>query len=168
MNHHWIGGTDQKTTVDWVNGRDFVFTHMGTAPHTIGNCSIDYIQVWENGHTHSYESGVCTGCGEADPDYVVIPTLTLKAPTLEFKDMICVVAFYTAENLQNVVQMGMITYTDMEITWESIVFVLWMSWTSMYLWKMLLHTVWCVHGSGISISMRSLILSMRVGSDSHL
>ena len=56
---------------------------------------------------------MCTGCGEADPDYIVIPTLTLKAPTLEFKDMICVVAFYTAENLENVVQMGMITYANM-------------------------------------------------------
>ena len=112
MNHHWIGGTDQKTTVDWVNGRDFVFTHMGTSPHTIGNCSIDYIQVWENGHVHSYERGICTGCGAADPDYVVIPTLTLKAPTLEFKDMICVVAFYTAQNTENVEQMGMITYAS--------------------------------------------------------
>ena len=42
---------------------------------------------------------------------VVVPTLTLKAPTLEFKDMICVVAFYTAENTGDVVEMGMITYT---------------------------------------------------------
>ena len=112
MNHHWIGGTDQKTTVDWVNGRDFVFTNMGTSPHTIGNCTIDYIQVWENGHVHSYEKGICTGCGEEDPDYVTVPTLTLKAPTLEFKDMICVVAFFTAENIENVDQMGMITYAE--------------------------------------------------------
>ena len=40
-----------------------------------------------------------------------VPTLTLKAPTLEFKDMICVVAFYTAENTQDVVEMGMLTYS---------------------------------------------------------
>ena len=40
-----------------------------------------------------------------------VPTLTLKAPTLEFKDMICVVAFYTAENNQDVVEMGMLTYS---------------------------------------------------------
>ena len=112
MNHHWIGGTDQKTTVDWVNGRDFVFTNMGTSPHTIGNCTIDYIQVWENGHVHSYEKGICIGCGEEDPDYVTVPTLTLKAPTLEFKDMICVVAFFTAEDIENVEQMGMITYAE--------------------------------------------------------
>ena len=112
MNHHWIGGTDQKTTVDWVNGRDFVFSYMGTSPHTIGNCTIDYIQVWENGHVHSYDRGICTGCGAADPNYVVVPTLTLNAPTLEFKDMICVVAFYTAQNMEDVEQMGMITYAS--------------------------------------------------------
>ena len=41
----------------------------------------------------------------------VVPTLTLKAPTLEFKDMITVNAFYTAENTQDVVEMGMITYS---------------------------------------------------------
>ena len=63
MNHHWIGGTDQNKTVDWLNGRDFVFTHMGTSPHTIGNCYIDYIQVSEDGHKHTYENGVCTSCG---------------------------------------------------------------------------------------------------------
>ena len=41
----------------------------------------------------------------------VVPTLTLKSPTLEFKDMICINAFYTAENTQDVVEMGMITYS---------------------------------------------------------
>ena len=42
----------------------------------------------------------------------VKPTLTLKSPTLEFKDMVKVVAFYTAENTQDVVEMGMITYKE--------------------------------------------------------
>ena len=39
------------------------------------------------------------------------PTLKLKAPTLEFKDMITVNAFFTAENIEDVVEMGMITYS---------------------------------------------------------
>ena len=68
MTSHWSGGTDQHETGDWVNGRDFAFTNMGTSPHTIGNCYIDYIQVWENGHIHNYENGFCTGCGKTDPD----------------------------------------------------------------------------------------------------
>ena len=47
-----------------------------------------------------------------------IPTLTLKSPTLEFKDMICINAFYTAENTQDVVEMGMITYTSKVDRWS--------------------------------------------------
>ena len=49
----------------------------------------------------------------------VIPTLTLKSPTLEFKDMIRINAFYTAENIQDVVEMGMITY-DYQVSRHSI------------------------------------------------
>ena len=63
MNHHWIGGTDQKTTVDWLSGQDLVFTHMCTSPHTIGNCYIGYIEVSENSHTHMYLEGICGICG---------------------------------------------------------------------------------------------------------
>ena len=48
----------------------------------------------------------------------VVPTLTLKSPTLEFKDMICINAFYTAENTQDVVEMGMITYTSKVSRWS--------------------------------------------------
>ena len=48
----------------------------------------------------------------------VIPTLTLKTPTLEFKDMITINAFYTAENNQDVVEMGMITYTSKVERWS--------------------------------------------------
>ena len=47
-----------------------------------------------------------------------VPTLTLKAPTLEFKDMITINAFYTAENNQDVVEMGMITYTSKVERWS--------------------------------------------------
>ena len=54
-----------------------------------------------------------TGSGSA----AVVPTLTLKAPTLEFKDTINVAAFYTAENIQNVVEMGMITYSTKVSSW---------------------------------------------------
>ena len=60
MNHHYIGGTDQKETVDWVSGKDFTFSYMGTSPHTIGGCSLEYVQVWEKGIPcdHSYTAEV--------------------------------------------------------------------------------------------------------------
>ena len=53
--------------------------------------------------TVSYTTGTATAS--------VVPTLTLKAPTLEFKDTVTVNAFYTAENTQDVEEMGMITYS---------------------------------------------------------
>ena len=49
---------------------------------------------------------------EVEDQEIVQPTLKLKAPALEFKDMIKVIAFFTAENTQDVVEMGMITYTE--------------------------------------------------------
>lgn len=60
---------------------------------------------------HSFQNGTCYLCGEADPNVVTVPSLSLNAPTLEFSDMIKVVAFFTAENTEDVEQMGMITYT---------------------------------------------------------
>ena len=71
---------------------------------------------------HNYTNGKCANCGAADPNYsagVTKPTLTLKSPTLEFKDMISITAFYTAENVQDVVEMGMITY-DEKVTTVSV------------------------------------------------
>ena len=48
----------------------------------------------------------------------VVPTLTLKSPTLEFKDMITVNAMFTAENIDDVVEMGMITYSSKVASWS--------------------------------------------------
>ena len=70
---------------------------------------------------HSYAGGQCVTCGAADPNHnpsVTVPKLTLKSPTLEFKDMITVNALYTAENIQDVVEMGMITYSTQVSTWS--------------------------------------------------
>ena len=49
---------------------------------------------------------------------IMIPTLTLKSPTLEFKDMITVNAMFTAENIEDVVEMGMITYKEKVDQWN--------------------------------------------------
>ena len=70
---------------------------------------------------HSFANGICGTCGEVDPNYspaVVIPTLALKAPTLEFKDMITVNAMFEASNLDDVVEMGMITYSYKATEWS--------------------------------------------------
>ena len=60
MNNYFIGGSsNQNTTVDWLNGRDFTFSYIGANNHALNHCTIDYIQVWESGrNTHSYTATV--------------------------------------------------------------------------------------------------------------
>ena len=70
-----------------------------------GNVAVTFT-LKENGDgsvTISYTTGAATAS--------VVPTLTLKAPTLEFKDTVTVNALYTAENTQDVEEMGMVTYS---------------------------------------------------------
>ena len=95
-------------------------TETGSVTATCQICG--YVNVEQIPATgHGYANGICGVCGEADPDYVkpvVMPTLALKAPTLEFKDMITVNAMFTAENIEDVVEMGMITYTEKVDEWS--------------------------------------------------
>ena len=84
MNHYFVGTTDKDTTSNWLSGKDFVFPYMGTDTHGFNDCAIEYIQVWEGGHTHSYTAtktaSTCTepgyttytcACGESYVDSYV-------------------------------------------------------------------------------------------------
>ena len=67
--------------------------------------------------TENADGSVTLSYAESGSDDPVVtpsvkPTLKLKSPTLEFKDMITVNAFFTAENIEDVVEMGMITYSS--------------------------------------------------------
>ena len=99
-------GHDRTTEIQYPT-----CTENGSITVTCGTCGEKLIGALA-ATGHSYENGSCTACGQADPNAVTRPTLTLKAPALEFKDMIKVVAFFTAENTEDVVEMGMITYTE--------------------------------------------------------
>ena len=67
MNHYYIGGnSNQGKQVDWLNGRDFCFFYIGSNGHPLNNCKLDYLSVTECVHT--YENGICTGCGEDHPN----------------------------------------------------------------------------------------------------
>ena len=58
MNCYFIGGNnDQGKQVNWLNGRDLCFSYIGAKSHTINNCKLEYLAVWE-AHTHSYEAVV--------------------------------------------------------------------------------------------------------------
>ena len=52
MNNYYIGLTSQNSTSNWVSGKDFYFSYMGTYEYKINNCSLSYIQVWGDGLQH--------------------------------------------------------------------------------------------------------------------
>ena len=95
----------------FINGKTGTFynTSTGAAEKMLvpGNVEVRFT-LTENA------DGTLTLSYEADTtvEPSVKPTLKLKAPTLEFKDMITVNAFFTAENIDDVVEMGMITYSS--------------------------------------------------------
>ncbi|MBQ3560576.1 MAG: Ig-like domain-containing protein, partial [Oscillospiraceae bacterium] len=54
MNNHYIGSKQNTgNTSDWVSGRDFTFGYMGTVVRAINYCSLEYVEVWENGKPES-------------------------------------------------------------------------------------------------------------------
>ncbi len=64
---------------------------------------------------HSYVDGKCSVCGVADPDYVkpvVQPTLTLNYPSLSFESEIVYNVYFTPTNIEDVVEMGLITFAS--------------------------------------------------------
>ena len=77
MNHYYQGINDQGTTSDWINGKDFAFSFMGTAGYPINNVTLSYVHVFENcSHTfgawnvknatctvNGSKSRSCTVCG---------------------------------------------------------------------------------------------------------
>ena len=59
---------------------------------------------------HTYVDGKCTSCGQAKP--VVKPTLTLNYPTLSLKDEVVYNVYFTATNIDDVVEMGLLTFNS--------------------------------------------------------
>ena len=61
LNHHYVAGTSQNATGDWISGKDFMINYIGTPSHPLTNYAMEYLLISECVHT--YESGICTACG---------------------------------------------------------------------------------------------------------
>lgn len=49
LNNYYVALSNKNKAVDWVNGRDFFFSNIGTSDqHPISNCYIGYIEITEN------------------------------------------------------------------------------------------------------------------------
>lgn len=49
LDQYYNGAVCENISTRWLSGKNFQFNYIGTTPHTITDCTIDYIQVWENG-----------------------------------------------------------------------------------------------------------------------
>ena len=88
-------------------------TASGKTTYTCTTCGYSYSKtIAATGH--SYQNGTCTACGVQDPDYVpavTAPTIGLKYPSVSFEDVIVMNVYYSASDLQDVAEMGLITYS---------------------------------------------------------
>ena len=92
------------TAPDCVNG--------GHTTYTCSACGDSYVADHVEALGHNYEKGFCTICGAKDPDYVavVVPTLTLKYPTLSFEAEILYNVYFTLDDATSIVEMGLMTF----------------------------------------------------------
>ena len=49
LDHYFAGNSNKNVQDNWISGKDFVFSYLGSESRPLKNCSIDYIQVWEGG-----------------------------------------------------------------------------------------------------------------------
>lgn len=52
MNNYYDGGTAQGTTSNWVSGKDFAFSYVGTPQHYVST-DLTYLQVYSRGYINS-------------------------------------------------------------------------------------------------------------------
>ena len=56
MNGHYVNGNgDQNIDINWVSGKDFSFSYIGTEKYPLKDGVFEYIAVWENGKPEEKE-----------------------------------------------------------------------------------------------------------------
>ena len=107
----WISGScDNECSFDIIMNDEVVYSGSGES-----YSSGEIFYTLKSTCVHTYEAGICTVCGAADPNYVnplTAPTISLKYPTVSFEDVILMNVYFSAENLQDVVEMGLVTYSE--------------------------------------------------------
>ncbi|MBQ7344533.1 MAG: hypothetical protein IJW45_00535, partial [Oscillospiraceae bacterium] len=54
MNNYYVGATSQAKTDDWVSGKDFSFSYIGTPQHPV-SCTLQSLQVWTQGNINAFD-----------------------------------------------------------------------------------------------------------------
>ena len=84
-------------------------TEIGYTGYTCIDCGDSYVDDVVPAAGHNYADGYCIVCGE-EGSVIVVPTLTLKNPTLAFEDEILYNVYFDVSDMSSVVEMGMITF----------------------------------------------------------
>ena len=122
---HILGKDDGDCTTDVLCGRCGQVAQKGNASHdwreatctASKTCTLcGTVQGQPLGHR--YNQGACIVCGEAEPGDVAVPVITLKYPTLSFKDEVLLNVYFEAANLEDVVEAGLITYSAQVSSWN--------------------------------------------------
>ena len=66
-----IDGASKGTGNMYLSGKDFAFTSVGCGGFGLSTGQMTYLEVWEDYHTHTYENGVCTGCGDININWEI-------------------------------------------------------------------------------------------------
>ena len=106
LGHNYVSVTTEATC-----------TENGSIVYTCSACGDSYTESIP-ALGHSFADGICGTCGEADPDYVkpvVQPTLTLNYPTVSFEGEIRYNIYYSASNLEDVVEMGLALFDTKDV-----------------------------------------------------
>ena len=69
LNTYYSGSTSTGTTSDWLNGKDIVFSTIGTTEFTVGGCSIEYLEI-TTGCSHTFGSWSVTTAATCTSDGV--------------------------------------------------------------------------------------------------
>ena len=78
------------------------------------SCGHTYDEDFTPANGHTFVAGACEVCEEPDPTPVMIPTLTLSYPSLAFESQIQYNIYYTAQDIDNVEEMGLVTFTEVQ------------------------------------------------------
>lgn len=54
MDRYYLSASYQNKTVNWAEGKDIVFTNIGTTSHAMNAMELEYLKIWEMGHDHNY------------------------------------------------------------------------------------------------------------------
>ena len=90
-------------------GVEVLFTLTENEDGTL-TLSYQVIATFTTGCPHSFAEGICMECGAEDPDYVMQPVIAVGSPSVSFEAEIRYNIYFTAYQLDHVVEMGLILF----------------------------------------------------------